>query len=77
MSSSIGNKHRVTYSCWWEGRLCRLSGSRGPFKRVLRVVYLGSVYGHAYLHYEDGTSEAVRQWGAFRPRKKDVEVKEG
>jgi hypothetical protein len=67
------------YESWWKGKLCRPAGTRKHFKRVKCVVVIGPpsfVHGDAWLVYEDDTEDAVRQGDAFRPRKKDIEVKE-
>lgn len=67
------------YRGWWVGKLCRLAGSSKPFKRVIDIDLYGPpsfVYGTVVLCYEDGTDEHVSCGNAFKPRKKDVEVKE-
>ncbi|GAG58705.1 unnamed protein product [marine sediment metagenome] len=65
---------------WWDGKLCRPRGSSGEFKRVSHVHGWGPASGFymagAELVYEDGTREAIPFHGAYRPRKKDVEIQD-
>jgi len=72
--------HRQRYLKWWKGKLCRPFGSTGPFRRVTGVLMHGPpsfVYGCAELLYEDGIAENIYHGDAFKPRKMDVEVKDG
>ena len=67
------------YQRWWKGKEVRPVGSDRPFKRVADVRWCGSpsgVYGAVWLTFEDGTEESAPQGvNAFRPRKRDMEVK--
>lgn len=68
---------QIRYEKWWLNKRCRLIHSTGPFKLVIGVELTGPpsfVYGGVTLHYEDGTADTVHDFGAFKPRKKDVEM---
>uniref|UniRef100_A0A6H1ZXT8 Uncharacterized protein n=1 Tax=viral metagenome TaxID=1070528 RepID=A0A6H1ZXT8_9ZZZZ len=69
---------QYTYEKWWLHKLCRLSGRGGEFERVVKVEFHAppsGVYGEVRLHTEDG-SFFVYHGLSFRPRKKDIEVKQ-
>jgi len=66
-----------TYRKWWQGKYCRIMGSRGPFKLVDDVKFHGppsGVYGSASLRFADGSQTNIPCGKAFKPRKMDVEV---
>jgi len=70
---------RDRYLNWWRGKYCRVVGSTQEFKKVVDVIVWGPpsyVYGGGELLYEDGTRDLLPAW-SFRPRKRDVEVREG
>lgn len=69
---------RAAYRQWWLGKYCRAAGSQSEFKLVTGVLFIGSpsgVYGDVTLSFEDGTRLNVDCGDAFKPRKRDVEVK--
>jgi hypothetical protein len=71
------DKARKTYRKWWVGKYCRIRSNE--YKLVVDVETRGCtsfVTGVAYLIYEDGEKEMITFGpSAYRPRKKDVEVK--
>jgi len=70
------SKADARYNGWWAGKMCRLAWSRGPFRKVARVVPIGSpsfVYGVAEIFYDNGEREMIASH-AYRPRKGDVEI---
>ena len=72
----IENKYRK----WWIGKYCRLTGQiHKEFKKVIDLVFYSppsGFCGSVELIYEDGSIDNISQGNAFRPRKRDVEIKE-
>lgn len=65
------------YERWWLGKKCRLPN--GEVKKISEIELVGPpsfVYGTVFLHFSDGTDRHVSCEGAYRPRKKDVEIVE-
>lgn len=74
--------YRERYERWWLGKYCRpVAYSSEPFKKVIKISLFGPpsfVYGNITFHYEDGTEHIVAGADdAYRPRRCDVEIKEG
>lgn len=69
----------MKYRRWWFGKMCRVAGVPGPFRKVTGIKLIGPpsfVYGDVWLTFEDGVEVGVWHSDAFTPRKSDVEVQE-
>lgn len=66
------------YERWWLGKWVRHPTKKGPFRKVIRVEWIGppsGVYGGVTLHFEEGPYWNVPAGDGFRPRKYHVEVR--
>jgi hypothetical protein len=66
------------YKEWWLGKLVRPIGSDSEFRRVVDIALYGPpsfFYGSVVLHFEDGSEHLIHPGNAFKPRKKDIEIK--
>ncbi|CAL2095828.1 protein of unknown function [Tenacibaculum sp. 190524A02b] len=70
-------KAKETYKRWWVGKYCKVPGDY-QYKKVIDVVVYGPrsfVYGGASLVFEDLSNRPIRTT-AFKPRKKDILIKQ-
>lgn len=69
------------YRTWWLGKLVRRAGSDSEFKRVIGLEFIAppsGFVGVVELKFSDDSKRLIAplKTNAYRPRKKDLEVKE-
>lgn len=78
----MANKYDMedNYRRWWRRKYIRVAGTDQKFKLCVSVKYHAppsGIYGTAVLTFSDGsTLNLPRGHSAFRPTKKEIEVRE-